>query len=87
MVSGCTPERQAFIEDSVDHATQDDILKRFGSPLSVGRLRDGREVWTFRNIDAGYSRDLGAGYCREYVLTFDDHKILRRWWRQDCLNP
>lgn len=87
LAGGCAPERQVFLEQAVDQATQQDIVNRFGTPISVGRLRDGREVWTFRDTGPGYSRDMGAGFCREYVLTFDDRQILRRWWRQGCVNP
>jgi hypothetical protein len=89
LISGtsCTPARQELLEQEVDHATQDQIVARFGAPLYVGRLRDGREVWTYRETGAGYSRDMGAGFCREYVLTFGEDGTLRRWERQACVLP
>ena len=83
----CTPERQLLLDEEVNHATREQIVERFGSPVYVGRLRDGREVWTYRESGAGYSRDMGAGFCREYVLTFDPQGILRRWERQGCMLP
>ena len=87
LLISCTPEHQLLLEGEVDHATQEQILERFGSPFYAGRLRDGREVWTYREAGAGYSRDMGAGFCREYVLTFDAQGILRRWERQGCVLP
>jgi hypothetical protein len=85
--ASCTSAQQEVLEQEVDHATQEQIVARFGSPLYVGRLRDGREVWTYRETGAGYSRDMGVGFCREYVLTFDAEGILRRWERQACVVP
>ena len=87
LLLSCTPERQLLLEEEVDHATQEQIVERFGSPPYMGRLRDGREVWTYRETGAGYSRELGAGFCQEYVLTFDAQGILRRWARQACVLP
>lgn len=87
LLISCTPERQLLLDEEVDHATQEQIVERFGSPLYVGRLRDGREVWTYRETGAGYGRDMGVGFCREYVLTFDPQGILRRWERQACVLP
>ena len=87
LLISCTPERQLQLDEDVNHATQEQMLERFGSPLYAGRLPDGREVWTYRETGAGYSRDMGAGFCREYVLTFDAQSILRRWERQACVLP
>ena len=87
LLISCTPERQLLLEEEVDHATQEQVVAGFGSPFYVGRLRDGREVWTYRESGAGYSRELGVGFCREYVLTFDAQGILRRWERQACVLP
>jgi hypothetical protein len=83
----CTPERQLLLDEEVDHATQEQVVARYGAPLYVGRLPDGREVWTYRDTGAGYSRDMGLGFCREYVLTFDPQGILRGWERQGCALP
>ena len=87
LLLSCTPERQLLLEEEVDHATKEQVVAGFGSPIYVGRLRDGREVWTYRESGAGYSRELGVGFCREYVLTFDEQGILRRWERQACVLP
>ena len=81
---GCTPESQNWLDDHTGLATQDEVMQRFGKPVYVARLRDGREVWTFRDRGLGYSRDMGAGFCREYILSFDERHLLRRWERQEC---
>jgi hypothetical protein len=73
----CTPWRMAYLRDAVDHATQDEITTRLGPPLAARELTTGETVWRYQS----YQGDL---LCLEYILRFDQAKVLRQWTRQGC---
>ena len=73
----CTPWRIAYLRDSVNRATQDEITTRLGPPHAARALTNGEVVWRYQS----YQGDL---LCLEYVLRFDQAGILRQWTRQGC---
>lgn len=76
-LTACTPGRIAYLRDAVNQATQDDITARLGPPQAARELATGETVWRYES----YQGDL---LCLEYVLRFDQAKILRQWTRQRC---
>lgn len=82
--ASCSPRpwQVQHFDDAVDHATQEIVVGQLGSPDLVTQGADGGVTWVYR-----YSRgqDTSALFqCRNYLLTFDAQKILRRWTRTDC---
>jgi hypothetical protein len=76
-LTACTPWRMAYLRDSVDRATQDEIATRLGPPHAARALTNGETVWRYQS----YQGDL---LCLEYILRFDQAGILRQWARQGC---
>jgi hypothetical protein len=76
-LTACTPWRIAYLRDSVNRATQDEITTRLGPPHAVRALTNGETVWRYQS----YQGDL---LCLEYILRFDPAGILRQWARQGC---
>jgi hypothetical protein len=76
-LTACTPWRIAYLRDSVNRATQDEITTRLGPPHATRALANGETVWRYQS----YQGDL---LCLEYILRFDQAGILRQWARQGC---
>jgi hypothetical protein len=76
-LTACTPWRMAYLRDSVNRATQDEIATRLGPPHAARALTNGETVWRYQS----YQGDL---LCLEYILRFDPAGILRQWTRQGC---
>jgi hypothetical protein len=76
-LTACTPWRIAYLRDSVNRATQDEITTRLGPPHAVRTLTYGETVWRYQS----YQGDL---LCLEYILRFDAAGILRERTRQGC---
>jgi hypothetical protein len=76
-LTACTPWRIAYLRDSVNRATQDEITTRLGPPHAARALTNGEMVWRYQS----YQGDL---LCLEYILRFDPAGILRQWTRQGC---
>jgi hypothetical protein len=76
-LTACTPWRMAYLRDSVNRATQDEITTRLGPPHAARELMNGETVWRYQS----YQGDL---LCLEYILRFDRAGILRQWTRQGC---
>lgn len=88
MLSSCTPWRSSYLIQVNNHATQDDIVVKLGPPDRKQPLSDGREIWAYRytgsSVYGNQGNVYGSSSCREYILTFDQSKILRDWVRQSC---
>jgi hypothetical protein len=84
----CTPWRVSYLEEAANRATQDDVTKKLGPPHSTRELDTGESVWTYQYRGSSVSGSggyvSGGSHCREYILTFDQNKILREWRRQNC---
>jgi hypothetical protein len=76
-LTACTPWRIEYLRDAVNQATQDEITIRLGPPQAARELANGETVWRYES----YQGDL---LCLEYILRFDQSKILRQWTRQGC---
>jgi hypothetical protein len=76
-LTACTPWRMDYLREAVNEATQDDITTRLGPPQAARELATGETVWRYES----YQGDL---LCLEYILRFDQAKVLRDWIRQRC---
>jgi len=74
------PWRGIYLSASTNAATQDEISQKLGPPHRTRPLEDGNTLWQYQYM-GGYE---GSGFCREYILTFGQQKVLRNWSRQDC---
>jgi len=77
---GCTPWRVTYLETVTNTATQDEIAQKMGPAHRTRLLEDGNTLWQYEY--RGGDRD--GLWCREYILTFDQQKVLRNWSRQKC---
>jgi hypothetical protein len=78
----CAPWRVQYLRGVVDKATQDEITKRLGPPHSTRELASGEIVWSYQYIRI--RAVVNTVVCKEYILTFDQDRILREWIRQKC---
>jgi hypothetical protein len=84
MAVGCAvfvPKETRYLQSAQDHATQEEIQQQLGSPALTGSSERGEVVWVYRvrQEDPG-SRWTSTGlWCDEYVLTFDQQAVLRKW--------
>lgn len=87
-VVSCTPWEVTYLEKAVNHAGQEEVAQRFGSPHNVTAANAGGSEWIYRYRGSAIGPmggfDIGDASCREYVLTFDHRGTLRRWTRRPC---
>jgi hypothetical protein len=76
-LTACMPWRMAYLQDTVNRATQDEITTRLGPPHAARAHTNGEMVWRYQS----YQGDL---LCLAYILRFDPAGILRQWTRQGC---
>jgi hypothetical protein len=76
-LTACTPWRIEYLREAANRATQDEITTKLGPPQAVRELTTGETVWRYQS----YQGDL---LCLEYILQFDQARILRQWTRQSC---
>lgn len=84
LIQGCSlfiPKETRYLKTAQDRATQEEVRQRLGQPMLTSATQAGEMVWVYevRQEDPG-SRWTSAGlWCDEYVLTFDNQSVLRRW--------
>jgi hypothetical protein len=83
----CSEYETGYYKGRVNDATQEVVMRRYGTPHDRQEMKDGRTVWTYFDRGSGTSGYTGyarSQYCRAYVLTFDQDGILRDWRQDDC---
>ena len=84
-IISCASDKITYLNRHTDTASQDDVAKELGPPHYERTLQDGNIVWSYQ-----YTKILpvsGGGSiskCREYILFFDENKVLRKWREQKC---
>jgi len=84
IVTGCmlfVPKEAWYLRSATDHATQEEVRQQLGQPKLTTAMPTGESVWLYevREEEPG-SRWTSTGlWCAEYVLTFDNRGVLRRW--------
>ena len=83
MLAACTlfqAKETRYLQSAQGRADQEEVARTLGDPLMIiGRGGDTVWIYQFREQDPGNRWTSTGLWCDEYVLTFDDHSILRRW--------
>lgn len=87
LLCGCGELETGYFQSKVNQVTQAEVARRYGAPHKMEKQPDGRTLWIYYVRGSGtgsYSGTARASYCRAYLLTFDDHEVLRDWREEDC---
>jgi hypothetical protein len=96
-LTSCASWQAQYLRGAANHATVEEVENHLGQPHSTWDLRTGETLWTYQSgvpsgANTGGVTIVGPGWvvgrrsdCTEYVLLFDQQKILRAWMRQPCL--
>jgi hypothetical protein len=76
-VASCGPYRVEYLEDSLPHTTQAELIHKFGYPQRLKRIKNGDTVWEYDFQGQG-------SQCASYAITFDPDDHLRDWTRRNC---
>jgi hypothetical protein len=95
-LTSCASWQTQYLQGAANHATVEEVENHLGRPHATWKLRTGEALWTYQSgvpseINTGGVTIVGPGWvigrrsdCTEYVLLFDQEKILRAWMRQPC---
>ena len=95
-MASCASWHAQYLKGAVDHATTEAVEKHLGRPHATWELHTGESLWTYQSgapsgTDAGGLTIVGPDWvlgrrtnCSQYVLLFDQQKILRAWMQQPC---
>ena len=94
--ASCASWQAQYLKGAANQATMAEVEKHLGPPHSTWDLRTGESLWTYQSGvplggDGGGLTIVGPGWvvgrrsdCTQYVLLFDQQKILRTWMQQPC---
>ena len=77
IIASCGPYRVEYLEDSLSHTTQAELIHKFGYPQRLKRIKNGDTVWEYDFQGQG-------SQCASYAITFDPDDHLRHWTRRNC---
>lgn len=77
LLLSCSRPRVDEFESSIGQISQDEIIRRFGYPQRLKKLRTGTEVWDYEFL-SGNSR------CVGYRIYFDEDRQSTRWDPLEC---
>jgi len=95
-LTSCASWQAQYLKEAANHATPVEVENHLGRPHSTGELRTGETLWAYQSglpsaTNTGGVTIVGPGWvvgrrsdCSEYVLLFDQQKILRAWMQQPC---
>jgi hypothetical protein len=85
-LAGCslfTPDETLYLRTAQDHASQQEVRQRLGTPVLSEMTGAGETVLVYHVMQqepgAQNSWATAGSWCDEYVLTFDTQGILRHW--------
>lgn len=96
VLTSCASWQAKYLKEAANQATIDEVEKHLGRPHSTWDLRTGESLWMYQSgapsgTNSAGITIVGPGWvigrrsdCTEYVLLFDQQKILRAWMRQPC---
>ena len=84
MSAACTVfegQNGAWLDRAQGQATQEEVRGHWGEPTASRSLENGESLWTYekREEQPGSRYSAPGMWCEQYVLTFDQQTILRRW--------
>jgi hypothetical protein len=95
-LSSCASWQAKYLKEAKNHGAMNEVEAYLGRPHSTWDLQTGETLWTYQSgMPSGASTGgitvVGPGWvigrrsdCTEYVLLFDQQKILRAWMQQPC---
>jgi hypothetical protein len=95
-LASCASWQAKYLREVANQATMREVENHLGRPHSTWVLHTGETLWTYQSgvPSAGHTGGVtivGPGWvvgrpsdCTEYVLLFDQQKILRVWMGQPC---
>ncbi|MGH8070864.1 MAG: hypothetical protein ACRERE_37660 [Candidatus Entotheonellia bacterium] len=95
-LAACASWQAKYLKEVANQATMQEVENHLGRPHSTWDLHTGETLWTYQSGvpsggDTGGVTIVGPGWvvgrrsdCTEYVLLFDQQKILRAWMGQPC---
>ena len=71
----------SYLRIAKDQSTQEEVRQHLGPPVAIERNPTGGTMWVYqvREQQPGNRMTASGMWCDEYVLTFDQQEILRRW--------
>jgi len=87
VLPGCGELETNYFRGRVNQATQEAVAHRYGSPHHIDTAEDGGSVWTYfdrGSATSGFTGYARSSYCRAYLLTLDQHGVLRDWREENC---
>jgi hypothetical protein len=89
--AACSPWPADYLKANVNTATQADVRERLGTPTLTRTLEDGGSEWLYHSFAGKFYTEIVEGKvagknpdCSEYLLTFDERRVLTDWKQQDC---
>ncbi|MEK6804208.1 MAG: hypothetical protein AABZ34_16330 [Nitrospirota bacterium] len=84
MLSSCAlvlPKETRYLRSAQGRSNQAEVAQVLGRPLMTTTSPEDDAVWVYqvREQEAGNRWTSTGLWCDEYVLTFDNRSILRRW--------
>lgn len=92
----CASWQAKYLKAAANHAAMADVENHLGRPQATWDLQTGEALWTYQSgvpSETGPSgiTIIGPGWvlgkrsaCTEYVLLFNQQKILRAWMPHPC---
>lgn len=91
LAAGCMlfeAKEATYLRGAQDRATQEEVKARLGPPAAIKADPAGESSWVYqiRQEQSGSRMTAPGMWCDEYVLTFDEQGILRRWTHRSQFN-
>ncbi|HSF31961.1 MAG TPA: hypothetical protein VLK82_15965 [Candidatus Tectomicrobia bacterium] len=92
----CASWQAKYLKTAANHGTMADVENHLGRPHASWDLQTGETLWTYQSgVPSGTAADgiaiVGPGWvigrrvdCTQYVLLFDQQKVLRAWMQRPC---
>lgn len=89
LLPACTPWQADYLKSQVHRASEEEVTARLGHPTEVKVLEGGGTEWIYHvfsdsPFDYAYKGHEAEPDCREYILTFNERRVLTYWLMQEC---
>lgn len=83
-----------YLDEGINRVSQEDVQNKMGPPYEIHKLSDSSVTWHYHEYQGrgmigahGTIEAASPSECGEYVLRFDQTRILREWskkWEPVC---
>jgi len=89
-LSACTAWQATYLAEQLHKASEDEVAARLGKPTTVKTLEGGDTEWLYHYFpdspfNYAYKGHPAEPDCQEYILTFNERRVLTYWLKQECL--